>query len=330
MRGQEQRKTIAHDRHAVDSAAVGGGGYGIVSGRRRWPWNNEVSQMNAEIFDTRDDEADLCFPAGIAKSIAVAIAGLVDLEPGDLFLEVGAGTGEIGVELSRIIPRYRGFDRSAARVERFRQRGGTSVRVGTSADVPVFELEPAAAIEGAIEIVQADAEEMWPAPSGGVRATFGSRVFHLLSTDHLVREVFRVSSPRGMTLMIGRVQRHPDSVRLRMRKEMRKLLAQEGIEGKSSTESTTRIIEQCMRQGAARIAACTAARWSIVRSPLQSIDSWRNTSGLAGIPVSVEVKQRVLARLRKWADAEFGDTTTPLSSDEEYIVEGVRLPARTL
>ncbi len=263
--------------------------------------------MNPEIFDARDDERDLRFPAGVAQSIAVAIAGLVDFEPGDLFLEVGAGTGEIGIELSRLVPRYLGFDRSAARLERFRQRKGTGVN----------------------EIVQADAEGMWPAPNGGVRATLGSRVFHLLSTDHLVREVFRVSSPRGMTLMIGRVQRNRDSVRSRMREEMRRLLAQEGIEGKSNTESTKRIIEQCTRQGAAPLASCTAARWSIARSPLQSIDSWNNKSGLAGIPVSVEVKQRVLARLRAWADTQFGDATAPLSSDEAYIIEGVKLPPRT-
>src|SRR5262249_17206386 len=145
-------------------------------------WVN-VPQMNPEIFETRDDEPDQCFPAGVAQSIAVAIGRLVDVEPGDLFLEVGAGTGEMGIELSRIMPRYRGFDRSASRLGRFRQR------IRTKGEVPGFDYEPA----GAIEIVQADAEEMWPAPSGGVRATFGSRVFHLLSTDHLVREVFRVS-----------------------------------------------------------------------------------------------------------------------------------------
>src|SRR6516165_788788 len=166
-----------------------------------------VATVNPESFDTRVDEPYPRLPTGVARSIAVAVAGLSDLQRGDLFLEVGAGSGELGIDLRRLVPRYLGFDKSAAMLDRFRQRFGTVV-------------EPA----DTVDIVQADAEQIWPAPTGGVHATFGSRVFHLLTPDHLVREVFRVSSHRGMTLMIGRVRRNSESVRSRIREQMQRFL----------------------------------------------------------------------------------------------------------
>jgi hypothetical protein len=176
-----------------------------------------------------------------------------------------------------------------------------------------------------IEIVQADAEMTWPAADRAVRVAFGSRVLHLLSPEHVVRETLRIASPQGVTLLIGRVGRDGESVRSRMRERMRTFLAAEGIEGKSNTQVARHLIERCVGQGGTLIGPSRVARWRVSRSPEQSIDSWANKPGVAGIEVAEEIKRRVLARLRAWAEQEFGDLSHAIASDEEYIVEGVRL-----
>jgi hypothetical protein len=110
-----------------------------------------------------------------------------------------------------------------------------------------------------------------------------------------------------------------------MRERMRTFLSDEGIEGKSRSQSAARLIEQCVGRGAAHVEAQTVARWSVWRSPLQSLESWAQAPGLAGVQVPPELKQRVLTRLRTWAEVELGALDCPQLSEEEYIVEGVRL-----
>ena len=88
------------------------------------------------------------------------------MRPGDLLLEIGAGTGEIGFEIARLHGRYVGLDLSLPMLRVFRGH-----QVGLSA--------PLALIVG-------DADRTWPITDQSVQAIFGSRSLHLLSLDRVV------------------------------------------------------------------------------------------------------------------------------------------------
>ena len=125
----------------------------------------------AESFDQRAG-----LPASVSDAIAMELVRLAQLGPGDLVLEVGAGTGQVGFALCQHPLRYLGFDASAAMLDVFRRRCGEIGRPVT--------------------LIHADGNGRWPADDGGVKAVFGSRAVHLLRIEHVVEEVFRVTSPR--------------------------------------------------------------------------------------------------------------------------------------
>src|SRR2546428_470767 len=60
--------------------------------------------------------------ASVCDSIAKELVQFAQLAPGDLVLEVGAGTGQIGLALCQLQLRYVGFDASAAMLDVFRHR----------------------------------------------------------------------------------------------------------------------------------------------------------------------------------------------------------------
>jgi len=220
---------------------------------------------------------------------------------------VGAGTGEIGLELARLLPRYVALDLSGPMLSVFRRR---------------LEAAGASAV-----LLVADADAPWPLPNASVRAIFGSRSLHLLSTDRLTREAFRVASRRGAILIIGRTRRDPSSVKARMRKEMHRFLEQSGGGGRDGQTRTQRLITALVARGATPFKPVVAARWTTEHRPADSLRSWKSKPGLGGTDLPDARKSEILSRLEKWAKQVYEDLETSFQSVEEYVLEGVRLPA---
>jgi ubiquinone/menaquinone biosynthesis C-methylase UbiE len=245
-------------------------------------------------------------PAAACDAVARAVLGLVRPGPTDVLLEVGAGTGQIGHHLCGLPLRYVGFDSSRAMLEVFGRRCRAA---GLSA-----------------ELIHADGRGRWPVAGGSVKAVFGSRTLHLLPVDHVASEVQRVAGGGRAVLIVGRVQRAGESVRSRLRRQMQERLRQLGASPIDGERRESSILEACRVRGAVAFEPRVVASWPVELSAAAVLDSWSEGPGLGGVELSASVKDAILAQLAEWASHTFGSLEKVYSTDEQYVLTGVRLP----
>jgi ubiquinone/menaquinone biosynthesis C-methylase UbiE len=266
-------------------------------------------ELSPNLFDAIAGafDARLGLPEEFCRNIADAVVNIAHAEPGDLIVEVGPGTGQIGQWFDRPM-RYAGFDLSAAMLkEFFRRLNGPGDRL----------------------LIQADGNAIWPIRDRAARIIFSSRAMHLLEPEHVASEVFRVAHERGATLIVGRVDRDPASVRSRMAAEMLERLRKHGFQGRRGKQHNRRLFELCSREGADVLETVIVARWKVLISPRQSLDAWRQLKGLGGVPVPRNVRDEILSELGLWAEEVFGGLDKEFESDESYALRSVRVtPAR--
>jgi len=253
----------------------------------------ELFDGQAASFDRRTGLPEECCRAAAQK--------LAEFGRGrGLFVEVGCGTGQIGrwVEARG---RYVGFDYSLNMLREFRRRSGAP-------------------------LIQADANATWPFEDGAASVIFSSRAMHLLEREHVAAEIFRLASPDGATVVLGRVERTPGSVKERMAQEMNERLRRRGLKAKRGERRNRRLFEACEQLGAQRLEPIHAAAWKTAASPRQSLDSWRSLKGLGGLPVSDETRAAVLDELEAWALEAFGGLDERFEYEETYVLSPLRVP----
>jgi hypothetical protein len=181
--------------------------------------------------------------------------------------------------------------------------------------------------DGAASIAVADASRTWPIRDAAVTVVFGSRSLHLLPLQHVVDEAIRVSAPRRSYLLIGRVERDPNGLRARLRREMRARLASHGHTPREGQQRERELLDAFVRRGAQTIEPRVAAIWPVRTSAGDVLASWRAKSGLAGMDVSPAEKEGVLSELASWAEQTIGSLDTVETNEEKYMLAGVQLPA---
>jgi SAM-dependent methyltransferase len=250
-----------------------------------------------------DERAGL--PVGVRAQVADAILAIADLPDGSRVLDVGAGTGEVGVELLARGVGYLALDASEAMLSVFR---GKALTAGFTPELRV-----------------GDARDRWPVEDASIGLVFGSRSLHWLSPGHVERESLRVASPAGCTILIGRVERRDESPRARLRRRMRDLLEESGHAGRSGGASSRAIVGRLVASGAKPVPARVAAVWNVRFSPRSVLEAWRRKPGLGGADVPAELKDAVLARTEAFAVETFGDIDVPTETEECYTLEGAML-----
>ena len=240
---------------------------------------------------------------GVAEVIANTVIRIAGLTRTSRIVEIGAGTGEIGIHLSRQCDNYLGLDASSKMLDVFAERTGPERRAN---------------------MVCADANQSWPVDSGTVHAVFGSRVFHLLDVEHVAREVVRIADSGGAVFLMGRVVREPNSIKSQMRKRMRQLLKERGLEPRQGGRRTERLAQALSAYGSI-LPPVVAARWNADFAPIESINGWAGKQTMGGIEPPADDKRVVIDQLREWAIRQFGDLEAQASSEEHYILEGVIL-----
>ena len=239
------------------------------------------------------------------RQIAEAILNISKARSGDLVVEVGAGTGQIGQwfrHLARNIC-YLGFDLSEAMLAQFRQR---SLEEGTN-----------------FTLLQADGNQPWPVEDGAARVIFASRSLHLLDRDRVVEECLRIARSDDALLFVGSIERQENSVKTRMKRQMRHLLQQKGFAGREKHRD--RLIELFRQQGCQVDPPQAIAQWQVSHTPRQSLESWQNKDGLAGIDPPIAIKQDILNELQTWAESTFDNLDLPIASKETYLLQAIRI-----
>jgi ubiquinone/menaquinone biosynthesis C-methylase UbiE len=242
-------------------------------------------------------------PESVSAAVARAIVEQANAGADDLVLELGAGTGEIGVHLARLPVRYIGLDSSPAMLDVFRAKAGLS----------------------SSSLIVADGNQPWPLPDGNASVVFASRVIHLLQPDHVVRETFRVCRSGGV-LLLGRVLREPDSLKERLRRRRQELLVEAGITPRQGEAGTRRVIAGVVALGGESLGRREVAAWSGETTPAKVIAGWETLSRMGSITVDPVTRADILAALRHWGRAEFGDLDQPEAFRERYAIDVVRLP----
>lgn len=256
-------------------------------------------------FDQQAADFDLRagLPADAARRIAAALSELAPARRGVL-LDLGAGTGQIGVHLARGRPRYLGVDVSGPMLAVFRRKLGA----------------------GGGALVRADAGVPWPIADGRVGLVFLSRAAHLLPPAVLVEEAVRVASPEGAVVVFGGVANPPESLRAELRRQMRRLLAEHGVEARRAEASRRRLTGALEERGGEVLPVVTAASWDVVERAGDALAAWRGKAGLGGREVAPEVQDAVLRRLEEWIRQRYGTLDVARDATERYELAAIRLP----
>jgi ubiquinone/menaquinone biosynthesis C-methylase UbiE len=236
----------------------------------------------------------------VCREVAASVLELSGVRPGDLMVEIGAGTGMIGRWFAAYPVRYVGIDLSRGMLEVFRRREAA---------------RPAM-------LVQADAGRPWPLPDGRARAVFSSRAIHLLPPELVADELSRTVTPTGGASVVGWVERRRDSVKSRLAREMRRRLRERGFEPR--TAGAKEVVAACGRRGADALERKVVVTWPAVHSPRRALDDWRAKEGLGGSVLPPGVQGEVLRELEAWAVAAFGDLDAEIETEESYVLEGAR------
>ncbi|HLM77084.1 MAG TPA: class I SAM-dependent methyltransferase [Rubrobacteraceae bacterium] len=246
-------------------------------------------------------------PAEAVESMAAAVAEIAGLRQGEMLLEIGPGTGMLSLPLLRRPIRYIGFDRSPAMLAVFREK------------VEKAQLRA--------ELLVADGNGRWPAEDGSVAAIFSARALHHVDVDHAATETIRVLGPEGGWLILGMVRRPNGSVKPTLRRQMRKLLEEEGYSGRNHHTHTEALFSALEAIGGERAEPHVVAHWMERYTPLDSITAWEGKEGLAGHYIPQEVKERVLGRLRAWAEERHGNLKAPLEQKEFFELDAIHMRA---
>jgi SAM-dependent methyltransferase len=198
-----------------------------------------------------------------------------------------------------------GFDRSPEMLRVFREHAGAA---GLAAELHV-----------------ADGNARWPADDASVDVVFSARALHHVEPAHAAAEVRRVIRTGGGWLVTGRVRRPPDSPKSVLRRQMRRMLQEHGLRGRSHEAGADAVFAALEAAGGTRMEPRTAAEWTVPHRPADSIAAWEGKDGLAGIQVPGDVKLRVLSDLRAWAAERFGDLQRDMEQTEQFELAAIRL-----
>jgi hypothetical protein len=235
---------------------------------------------------------------------------LAGLQPGDLVVEVGVGSGQLSRWLSCEPVTYLGFDVSQRMLA-----------------VCARKIRP---WRGGCLLIQADGERSWPIASGCTSLVFGSRSIHLLRPDHVVGEVLRLISRKGGAFVIGRVKRARSSIHERAKFELKRHLRAAGWSALDGEANQSSLIEKLVQHGATRLDPLVAGSWSTTTTPRQVIAGWESRPGLVGLDLAQSLKDEHIAALRTWAAETFGCLNAMLTASESYVLSGVRLPSASI
>lgn len=255
----------------------------------------------ADIYDKRTGLGEKT-----AQTIADSLNQIIKSYPGGQFLEIGAGTGEIGYFLQNLLLPYVGIDLSEGMLDVYRKR---------------FEHS-----NESPQLIQTDGNKSWPFDNNTVSVFFSSRAMHQLDHENVLKELERLSTPWASILILGNVKRNKNSVKSFMRKEMHKVLSKFGLKEKSGQSNRNLLFDVIEQQGGEKLETVITSRWQVSHAPIDSINSWKSVDGIAGLAVDQAIKNQILETLILRAEEKYNDLNQAVEAEETYELNAIILP----
>lgn len=254
--------------------------------------------MKSIVFDRAADIYDRTrgFPPGVGDRVAEALARLAP--PDARFLDLGVGTGRIARPLLARGRRVAGVDLSRKMMNHLRQT-----------------LSPDSRQPG---LVEADITRL-PFPGRAFDVIVNVHVLHLIPDwQEAVQEMIRVRAPGGV--VAGGWNEHPDtSSGARISRRFKELVAARGYStgrpGLWKFEDAAPLFEAAGARGEKIV----AAEWVTSRAPRQALDDLERRHFSATWMAPDEVFPAILAEVRRWALAEFGDLDAAADEPRKFI-----------
>jgi ubiquinone/menaquinone biosynthesis C-methylase UbiE len=217
-------------------------------------------------------------PDGVPEAIRAAVLEAVEAASPRL-LDLGAGTGRIGIPFVAARDDYVGVDLSFGMLGAFAQRGGGG---------------------RAPRLVQADGEHL-PFRDATFDAVMLIQVFGgMRGWRRLLVEARRVLRGAGV-LVLGRTLAPPDGLDARMKARLALLLDEIGA---PADRTNTRQDAQGWLEQEARATRLVAATWTASRTPRGFIERHGTGARFSALPAAV--KEEAMRRLAAWAATAFG------------------------
>lgn len=256
--------------------------------------------MLAPLFDDQADHFDgrAGLPMGLPCKLANAISELGNEHDCERILEIGPGTGELGIELMLRFPRYLAMDLSFAMLQKFGQR-----TLDTS------------------HLIQADASAFWPLKEGTIDLVFGARSLHHIPPAHVLSELNRLRKNRSGLLVIGQKIRDPDSTVEKLRRKLHEILGQQGFKTKEKEGWAKKISQLALENHHVGMDSLHVHRWSEKWVAEHALLQWASKRGLAGIDLPALHQTKILQDLRIWAKDELGDLSLQRTNEVDYRLQ---------
>jgi SAM-dependent methyltransferase len=238
-------------------------------------------------------ERHRALPDGVPEAIRAAVLEAVDASSPRL-LDLGAGTGRIGIPFVAAGDDYVGVDLSFGMLGAFAQRGGSG---------------------RAPRLVQADGAHL-PFRDATFDAIMLVQVFGgMRGWRRLLVEARRVLRGAGV-LVLGRAVAPPDGLDARMKQRLALLLDEIGA---PVDRTNTRQDAQGWLQQETRATRLVAATWTARRTPRGFIERHRTGARFSALPAPV--KEAAMRRLADWANTAFGSLDAASIEPHEFELQ---------
>jgi ubiquinone/menaquinone biosynthesis C-methylase UbiE len=233
-------------------------------------------------------------PDGVPEAIRAAVLEAVDASSPRL-LDLGAGTGRIGIPFIAAGDDYVGVDLSFGMLSEFKHRAAECAR--------------------APRLVQADGERL-PFADASFDAIMLIQVFGgMRGWRRLLTEVRRVLRRAGV-LVLGRTLAPPDGLDARMKARLALLLDEIGA---PADRTNSRQDAQGWLEQETRGTRLVAATWTASRTPRGFIE--RHGTGARFSALPAPVKEEAMRRLAAWAATAFGSLDAASVEPHEFELQ---------
>ncbi|WP_457638187.1 class I SAM-dependent methyltransferase [Oceanithermus sp.] len=246
-------------------------------------------------------------PPEVSGKIATAIVAPVEERFSDpVFLELGVGTGRVGVPIVARGYRFVGVDVSPSMLEVMRYK--------------------IAGVGRKVKLVEADAREL-PFERGSFHAVIGVHIWHLFDDwQRALLEAFRVLTPGGF-LFEGWDMTAAENEDWRIQEKWREFLGEEGYELKRGRhQQRLAEVRKALEQLGLNPVEEVVAEWVEERTPRQSLEilSERLYSFTWGIPE--DIFKSSLEKLWEWARDTYSDLDQAHAIPWRFVLRSTRLP----